>query len=110
MSAAATRKDRERRIASHCDIVETTELEMLNRTALATVRVGDVLHIELRSGAPPLLVAMAKTGSAVGAINTGTFRQIVECIRFGHEYVAQVLVLKGALCRVRIRPRRRRRS
>lgn len=90
-----------------CDIAEGTKLDLPNRTALATVRVGDLLNIEFRPGPPPLLVAMAKTGSGAGSINSPSARQIMECIRRGNCYVAEVLDLEGLACRVHIRRSKR---
>ena len=89
---------------SHCRIVETTVLELPNRTTLSTVSVGDLLKIELRS-APNRLVAMAKIGSAAGSINSPLTQEITQCILEGHQFVAEVLQLRGTTCKVRVRRR-----
>lgn len=84
---------------------ESTLLTVPNRTALRSVKVGDLLRAEYRPGPPPLLVAMTKNGSAAGAIDSRTTRAIIDCIQCGIEYDAQVTSIKGLKCRVRMQVR-----
>src|SRR5690349_17702272 len=62
-----------------CDISEVTTLNSPNRTTVSTLRVGDVLDIELRLGPPRQLLAM-RTSEVAGSITSPKSAQIIQCI------------------------------
>ena len=88
-----------------CDITEVTTLNSLNRTTASTLRVGDVLDVELRVGPPRQLLA-TRSDAVAGSITSSKSAQIIQCIkREGRAYVAVVVTIRGGLCKVEIRPK-----
>jgi hypothetical protein len=87
----------------YCEVVEKVTLTMTNRTALATVRIGTTLKIQLRPGPPPFLVVVTTDDSAVGAAVFSAAAQVAECIQHGYVYVADVLAVRGTHCKVCVR-------
>ena len=88
-----------------CDITEITTLNSLNRTVASTLRVGDVLDVELKVGPPRQLLA-TRTGAVAGSITSSKSAQIIRCIkRENRAYVAVVITIRGGLCKVEIRPK-----
>ena len=83
-----------------CNILEMTVLSLPNRTALASIHIGDMLEIEFRPGPPRFLVVMTKGGSAAGAIVSSSTDRLVECMQRGFGYVAKVVDLSGDICKV----------
>ena len=86
-----------------CYIVETTNLNSVNRTALATLRVGDQLDVVLQAGPPQRLLARIGT-TIVGSITSRALPQLILCITQGRSYGAEVVALQGAICQIRIQP------
>lgn len=63
--------------------------------------VGDVLDVILREEEPPLVVAVDETGQEVGGIlPTG---QLIECLRRGFRFEAEVKDLNGGAVRIEVR-------
>jgi hypothetical protein len=88
-----------------CDITEVTTLNSPNRTTVTTLRVGDILDVQLQAGPPRRLVA-THNGSVAGSITSPKSTQIIQCItREGRAYVAEVRSIRGGLCQVELRPR-----
>jgi hypothetical protein len=87
-----------------CAIFERTRLNSPDKTVLATLRVNDVLKLELKDGRPVLLLAVDSRGRPAGSITSPKLPQIVACIRQGRSYEAEVQALNGAICEVQIRP------
>ncbi len=85
-----------------CAIVETTAINSPDRAILGTLRIGDLLAIELVMGPPRRLVARASVGIA-GSITSPSLPQLIQCMQAGNHYVAEVLALRGAVCQVRVR-------
>lgn len=86
-----------------CDISETTNLNSVNSTILATLRIGDVLAVVYQPGPPARLLAVTSGGAAVGSITSPSMAQIILCItRGGHSYQAEVIAIRGGLCQVQI--------
>ena len=91
--------------ADPCNIIETTPLNSPNRTVLAGLRTGDTLNVVFDPGPPQRLLAQTQQGAAAGSITSPMMLQIMECItQGGHTYVAEVISVNGAICRVRIHP------
>lgn len=87
-----------------CAIFERTRLNSPDKTVLATLRVNDVLKLELKDGRPVLLLAVDSRGRTAGSITSPKLPQIIACIRQGRAYEAEVQTLNGAICEVQIRP------
>jgi hypothetical protein len=87
-----------------CEIVETTTLNSANRTALATLRVGDMLDVVFKAGPPQQLLAQSR-GNTVGSITSPSMPQIIQCIRAGNSYAAEIKSIRGAICQVEVRRR-----
>lgn len=87
-----------------CDIREQTRLNSPDRTVLATLRVGDVLKLRLENGPPVVLLADDPRGKPAGSITSPMLPQIVQCIRRGRTYEAEIQALSGAVCEIQIRP------
>lgn len=87
-----------------CEIVEITALNSVNRTVLATLRVGDVLDVVFQAGPPQQLLAQTR-GQTVGSITSPSMPQIIQCIRAGHAYEAEIKSIRGAICQVEVRRR-----
>jgi hypothetical protein len=90
-------------VPDHCNIVETTNLNSVDRTVLATLRIGDVLSVVFLPGPPQRLVAQS-AGRIAGSITSPSMPQIIQCItQGGHSYEAEIVSIRGALCRVEVR-------
>jgi hypothetical protein len=89
-----------------CDLVEITTLNSPNRGVISTLRAGDRLEVKLESGPPQRLLAKLSTGETAGSITSPSMLQIVRCIVDGHhQYEAEVLSIRGAVCQVQIQPK-----
>lgn len=86
-----------------CHILEIANLNSVNRTALATLRIGDQLDVVLLNGPPQRLLAETN-GTTVGSITSRSLPQLILCIAKGHAYQAEVAAISGAICQVRIHP------
>lgn len=70
---------------------------------LRKVRVEWALRVEVRDvGASKVAVVVSNDG-VVGSITSPQAVQLIDCLGEGHTYYAQVLEIRGGLCRVRIR-------
>jgi hypothetical protein len=88
---------------SPCDIVELTNLNSPNATVLRTLKVGDVLDVQFRTGPPARLVAVTPRGSIAGSITSASMLQLIQCIGAGWNYEAEILQLSGGMCQVELR-------
>lgn len=86
-----------------CNITEDTILNSPNKAVIQTLNVGDILSINLNSGPPRVLEAMAGAEVA-GSITSPSMSQIIECIDKDWQYDAVVLSVTGGRCQVRIQP------
>jgi hypothetical protein len=87
-----------------CDIRERTRLNSPDRTVLSSMRIGDVLRLRLENGPPVVLLADDARGRPAGSITSPMLPQIVQCMRRGRTYEAEVQALNGAICEIQIRP------
>jgi hypothetical protein len=87
-----------------CAIHERTRLNSPDRTLLATMRVGDVLKLRLDNGPPVVLLAVDARGLTAGSVTSPMSPQLVQCMRRGRTYEAEVQALSGAICEIQIRP------
>jgi hypothetical protein len=94
-------------IPTNNDACETlTEILPLNSpvpTVLRGLSPGDILEIEARPTNNSVIVVALSQGAIAGTITSAIFQRIAECIDGGFEYVAEVLEIQGAVCKVRVR-------
>lgn len=88
--------------ANECNLIEMTLLNSPNRDVLVGLRSGDRLVVRFEQGPPQRLLAEDNRGNVAGSITGPKMTQIIQCIRAGHEYNAEVLSVHGSQCRVRI--------
>lgn len=86
-----------------CNIVERVPLNSPQAAVLAVLQVGTVLDVEVVTPGP-LLVAKHK-GQIAGSLTPQTLLDLLDCIAKGRVYVAQVVLIRGGLCEVEVRPR-----
>jgi hypothetical protein len=70
---------------------------------LAAIRAGTVLDVEMVVEGEVTMVGVFDVDhELVGSISSGELSRLLRCMSEGHEYVADVLKVEGAECRVRI--------
>ena len=81
-----------------------TDLASPQAAVVATLRVGEVLRVQLDSTGERVVVAAVTTaGAAAGSIATRA-AQLVRCIQSGYSYTAEVLEVAGGVVRVSVVP------
>jgi hypothetical protein len=83
--------------------VITSSVSSINITVLDKHKIGNVLNIEI--GSSNALVLEDGDGEILGAILHLNTSDIIECIKGGAEYEAEILDIKSPACRVLIRRR-----
>jgi hypothetical protein len=91
-------------ISDTCAIHEKTTLNSVDRTVLATLRVGVVMDVVFDSGPPHRLIAQLN-GAFAGSITSPSMLQFIQCIQGGKQYVADVIAIQGGTCQVVVHPR-----
>ncbi len=86
-----------------CNIVEKTPLNSPQAAVIKTLKVGDVLDVDL-SKAGKVVVAR-KAGAIAGSLTPFRLVELIDCMQHGRKYVAVVTQLKGGYCEVEIRPK-----
>src|SRR5437870_382356 len=72
--------------------------------ALASVKVGNVLTVALQGAQQHRFVAVLNaSGAPIGTVGSDRTIQLIDCLDRGYVYVAEVVALDGAACRVLIR-------
>lgn len=84
-------------------LTEVLPLNSPNPAVLRQLKLGDILDIESRTAGSSVAVVALFKGTVAGTITSAIFQRIAECIEGGFEYVAVVLELQGAVCKVRVR-------
>jgi hypothetical protein len=88
-----------------CDIVEIVPLNSPQSAVIATLKVGDVLTVNLnRSGPNPVLEVLAFGGQRAGALTHRNHVRIINCIDAGRTYRAVVMSIRGGSVEVRVEP------
>ena len=85
-----------------CDITDKTNLNSPNPVVVTTLKVNDILTIELDAGKPERLVAKTGDGEIAGAITSDAMLGIVNCIRMRFEFIATVLSINNGRVEVLI--------
>ena len=83
--------------------VITSSVSSINITVLDKHKIGNVLNVEI--GSSNALVLEDGDGEILGAILHLNTSDIIECIKGGAEYEAEILDIKSPACRVLIRRR-----
>jgi len=83
-------------------VVSVTILNSPVATVIAALRPGDVLHVQLQVGPPRILQARNAAGRVAGSITCPEMPQIIDCIRKGSVYGADVLSVSGGRVQIRI--------
>lgn len=87
-----------------CDeLVLKASLSSPNPAVLSQLRRGTVLMLQRRGTTGPLL-AVTDDGLEAGSITGAFLGRLVECIRNGYSYVAEVKGIQGGRCELEIRP------
>ena len=87
-----------------CAIFQQAPLNSPRPGVVPTLNVGDVLGIVLNiAGVRPVLEVHAPAGIAGSLTHTGHV-QIIDCIRLGNSYVAEVVGRSGAAVNLQVRP------
>jgi len=85
------------------NLVIDTQLSSPNKEVLESLSVGDILYISIVSDQGPVQ-ALTNNGDVAGGILSSRVIDLVNCIVNDHQYLADVLEINGAICRIRIRP------
>ena len=91
--------------ASPCESVRLVRnIESPIAGVIDTLRIGDRLDVVLREGTPALVVAVTQSGDDAGGIlPTG---QLIECLRQGFTFQAEVKGRNGGAVNVEVRASR----
>ena len=71
-----------------------TNVSSPNPSVLATLKVGDILKIEIRVPTGPLL-AITQTNQVLGSVFTKDPAALIGCINDGNLYEAEILKISG---------------
>jgi hypothetical protein len=89
----------------NCESIhEETTLNSAKPDVVKTLRVGDILTLQARAPRGPL-VAVTASSKEAGSITSARLARILSCITEGHEYVAEVLRIRGGEVTVEVRHR-----
>jgi hypothetical protein len=87
-----------------CESVnERTPLNSVNREVAATVKVGDVLDVVAQSDTGPLVVETIDS-AILGSITSAKLARILDCIRKGFSFVAEIVEVSGGKVVIVLRP------
>lgn len=82
---------------------ETTTLNSPQKAVISSLSVGSLLDVTLSSQGKAVIVQALYQGQVAGTITSSIIQKLAECINGGHQYVAEVIDVKGGACKVRIR-------
>lgn len=86
-----------------CDIIQSAPLNSPRPATVQNIRVGDILDVVLNtSGARPVLEVHLR-GAVAGSLTHTGHVSIIDCIRSGHRYVADVIARSGAAVDLQVR-------
>jgi hypothetical protein len=92
-----------------CNIIERVFLSSPVAAIIGTLAKGNKLDVRIRThNNVDSVAAYTSAGAIAGAIvlsSVWSTRNLLECLRDGHQYDAIVLDVKGGLCNVEVRPR-----
>ncbi len=85
-----------------CALTDDTVINSPVADVIETLKIGDVLIVELVRTAPVRLIVRTQEGKIAGAITGAKLPQIIKCIEAGVQYQAQVTSIRGGAVRVRV--------
>ncbi|MBU6464007.1 MAG: hypothetical protein KGL35_11530 [Bradyrhizobium sp.] len=86
-----------------CAITERTILASPVPAIVATLKVGDILAVELDTSSRTRVVVKSH-GQIAGAITSARLVDIIECLRNSFSYEAEILSISGGKVEIEIRP------
>jgi hypothetical protein len=88
---------------SNCErLHDETTLNSPNAEVVRTLHVGEILRLVARGSRGPL-VAETAGGREAGSITSAVLARILKCITEGHEFVAEVKLVRGGQVNVEVR-------
>lgn len=90
--------------ANKCAITEKTILASPVPAIIATLKVGEILSVELET-TPRARVVIKRLGQTAGALTSARLVDIIECLRNSFSYEAEVLSINGGRIEIEIRPK-----
>ena len=82
------------------NLVIITNLASVDAEVLKKVDVGEVLPMAAQSADGPVVVM--KDDEVLGTVLSSKLVQLLNCMNGGTEYEAEVLIIEGAICQVKI--------
>ena len=83
------------------DISIKTNVTSPDPSVLKTVKVGDLLDIELQTSTGPI-IALTSKKKILGSIFTTNPKLLIDCISKGFNYRGRILLIDGADCQILI--------
>lgn len=90
--------------SDNCELIEI-ETTLISPVVerIAELQVGEVLRLCIVAvGNHDTIVALGKDEAQVGSITSGQLGRLLRCMATGNGYLADVLKIEGAECRVRV--------
>ena len=78
-----------------------TQLASPKAAIIATLKVGELLNVELTPPAGPVQL-LTNTGEIAGAVLSPDVAELIQCLNDDYKYAAKVLEIKGGNCKVLI--------
>lgn len=89
---------------SSCETIDfSTVLASPNPIMLATVEVGQAFPVNIRTAGKTKVAVVVAKDEVLGTITSPEAVTLVDCIEKGFRYRAQILEIRGGVCRVRVR-------
>lgn len=80
-----------------------TTLNSPKAAVIARLSIGDILLVQLRTSGPEVVVALFE-GQEAGSVTFTKLVTLINCLKKGVPYVAEVLAIQGGGCEVLVRP------
>lgn len=87
-----------------CAIYEQAVLASPDAAVVSSLRVGEILTVGLETSPRNRVVARTNDGAVVGAITSVHLVDMIECMKDGFTYEAEVHSINGGRVEVEIRP------
>ena len=90
------------RAQTSCEtLTDTTVLNSPNSSVVPSLKKGDVLTLAARPSGNSVIVEARQGNRVAGSITSAIIQRLIECMKQGHEYVAEVLEnAQGGACKV----------
>lgn len=87
-----------------CAIFQQAPLNSPNPQVVPTLNVGDSLMVVLNTAGPRAILEVHAAAGIAGALTHNGHLAIIECMRAGHQYAADVVSRSGAAITLQVRP------